>query len=132
MTEQAATAQRNGAHIALWVLQVITAAAFLMFGVTKLTGAPDAIAIFETMGTEAWLPYVIGVIEIAAAIALLVPRLTGAVALGLTVMMVGALLSHAIWGGTAVPALFAFVLAALLAWGRRAGAKELWASIAGS
>lgn len=131
VTDQAAPAQRNGANIALWILQAITAAAFLMFGLTKLSGAPEAVAFFQTMGTDAWLPYVIGVVEVVAAIALLVPRFSGAAAFGLTALMVGALLSHAIWGGTAVPALFAFALAAIVAWGRRDRAKELWASVAG-
>lgn len=118
-TETASGANR-GLNIGLWVLQVLVALAFVGAGLGKLTGSPQAVMIFETMGTASWMPYVIGALEILGAIALLIPRLTGIAAAALVVLLAGALVSHAIWGGSPAFAVVLLVLTAVIAWGRRA------------
>lgn len=133
--DQTATERGDGrkgrGHIALWVLQVLLALAFLGTGSAKLTGAEVAVAIFETMGTDAWLPYILGILEIVGGVALLVPRLTGLAASAFVVLLVGALLSHAIWGENAVLAATLLVLSAVVAWGRRQTTAALLASVTG-
>ena len=60
----------------------------------KLSGSPESIYIFETMGMEPWGRIVTGVVELIAAVLLLIPRTIwmGAI-LGIT-MMVGVIASH--------------------------------------
>jgi len=60
----------------------------------KFSGAPEAVAIFTKLGVEPWGRIALGVLELATAVLLLVPRtaaLGGAVTVGL---MVGAVGSH--------------------------------------
>jgi uncharacterized membrane protein len=44
------------------------------------------------------MPYVIGVLAILGAIGLLIPRLSGTAALAFVILMIGAVVSHLIWG----------------------------------
>lgn len=46
---------------------------------------------FATIGVEQWFRYAVGVIELAGAVGLLVPRLAGLAALGLAADMIGAM-----------------------------------------
>lgn len=111
--------QSRAVHITLWVLQAITAAAFLMAAMTKLTGAPQAVAVFEAIGFGAWFRYLMGVVEIVGAAALLIPRLSGLAGLAFVGLTVGAIITHLIVGGSLAMVLPLLVLAAVIAWGRR-------------
>jgi uncharacterized membrane protein YphA (DoxX/SURF4 family) len=117
----------RGMNITLWVLQGILALGFLLSGLSKLAGAEQAVQIFEEMGTAGWMPYVIGVLEIAGAIGLLIRRLTGLAAAALVLLLIGALISHAIWGGFAGPAVVLLILSAVVAYFRRSSISELLA-----
>ncbi len=59
--------------IALWVLRVLLAAAFLAAAYMKLTGNPMMVAEFETVGLGQWFRYVTGLLELAGGIAILIP-----------------------------------------------------------
>jgi uncharacterized membrane protein YphA (DoxX/SURF4 family) len=83
------------ANIALWVLRALLAAVFLMSGIPKWLGDDAATATFAELGAGQWLRYVIGTLEIAGAIGLLIPFFTGLAALALLGVMVGAALSEA-------------------------------------
>jgi putative oxidoreductase len=109
----------RGANIALWVLQVLLAAAFLMAGAVKLTGAEVMVQKFETLGLGRWFCYLTGSLEVAAAVLLLVPRLGGFGALLLIPIMLGASAAHlfVFKDSPAVP-LVLLTLAAVVAWGR--------------
>jgi hypothetical protein len=75
--------------------------------------------------------YVIGSLELAGAIAMFVPALTGLAALCFVALMVGAVtLTAAIGGGAlvAIPATVG-VVAAVVAWGRRDSTRRLVASV---
>jgi uncharacterized membrane protein YphA (DoxX/SURF4 family) len=78
----------------LWTLTVILAAFFLLAGGGKLAGAPKQVESFTHWGYAEWFLYVIGVVETAGAVGLLVPRVTvfSVVLLGGT--MLGAALTH--------------------------------------
>jgi putative oxidoreductase len=112
-------ARRRGANIALWILQGLLGLSFVLVGVTKLAGAEQAVQLFDDIGAGQWFRYVVGALELAGGIGLLVPRLAGLAGLGLAGVMLGAVGTHIfIIGGTfAVPLILA-ALSALVAWGR--------------
>lgn len=119
----------RGRNVTLWVLQVVLAVVFVLTALMKFTASPQAVAVFEAMGTAGWLPYVIGVLEVAGAVALLTPRLTGLAAVAFVALMIGAVLTHLIWGGPVVLEVVLLVLCAVVAYGRRAGTSELLAGL---
>jgi putative oxidoreductase len=108
-------------NISLWLLQGLLAAGFTMSGISKLVGVEQSVQIFEEIGVGQWFRYVVGALELAGAIGLLIPRLAGLAALGLVGVMSGAVLTDlfVIDDGNPVPALVLLVLAAIVAYGRR-------------
>jgi uncharacterized membrane protein YphA (DoxX/SURF4 family) len=116
MKNDRAASARN---IGLWVLQILTAAAFVMAGIAKLTGQPMMVETFEKVGVGQWFRFVTGAIEIVSAVVLLIPRLTPVGAALLLCTMAGAVLSHLfVLGGSPVPALVLGCFAAIILWGR--------------
>ncbi len=110
-------------NIIAWVLQVLLGLAFIASGFKKLTDLPGTVAMFGSIGLPGALAYVVAVAEVVGGIGLLVPRFTRPAALGLIIIMVGAVLMHAtkIPGGIAngVPALVLLLLLAVVLWLRR-------------
>ncbi|MFI1505935.1 DoxX family protein [Streptomyces sp. NPDC020597] len=110
------------ARIALRGLQVILA---LFYGVAsalpKLIAHPSASEAFDTIGWGSVGMYTIGVLELAGAIALLVPVLQSAAAIALGALMVGAFVVQVtVFGGqNAATPLILLVPLALIAWTRR-------------
>jgi uncharacterized membrane protein YphA (DoxX/SURF4 family) len=84
-----ASASRVG-NVGLWVLQAVLAFQFAGGGLLKLSGAPVMAELFADIGAGQWLRYLVGALEVAGAVGLLVPRLSGLAALGLAGLMVGA------------------------------------------
>ena len=127
-------ASRSGAgragNIALWTLQVLLALGFAFSGFAKFAGEATVVQMFDTIGWGDWFRYFTGVVEIAGAIGLLIPRMTGLAALGLVGVMVGALITHAAIGGNPVAAIVLAVLAGVVAWGRRGRTTELVSAFA--
>ena len=115
----------RGLNITLWVLQGVLALVFALSAAMKFTAAPQAMQVFEAMGTASWLPYVIGPLEVAGAIALLIPRLSGLAATAFVALMIGAVLTHLIWGGSVVLEITLLLLSAVVAYGRRASMSDL-------
>lgn len=77
-----------------WALQLIVAAILLQTLFFKFTGAAESVYIFSTLGVEPWGRVGSGVVELIAAILLLVP---GTVTIGAVLalgVIVGAILSH--------------------------------------
>jgi uncharacterized membrane protein YphA (DoxX/SURF4 family) len=115
--------------IALWVVQVLLAAVFLVSGAKKLSQPKE-----KLLKNWAWVEdfsqpmvSIIGALEVLGAIGLVLPALTGILpwltplaALGLVLTMIGAALTHlrrAEYGYIAVPAVL-LILAAFVAYGR--------------
>jgi uncharacterized membrane protein YphA (DoxX/SURF4 family) len=115
--------------IALWVVQVLLAAAFLVSGATKLSQPKE-----KLLENWAWVENfsqrtvrIIGALEVLGAIGIVLPALMGIVpwltplaALGLVLTMIGAAITHlrrAEYGAIAVNAVL-LLLAAFVAYGR--------------
>lgn len=107
-------------NIIAWVLQVLLGLAFIASGFNKLRDMSATIGMFGSMGLPGVLAYVIGGAELLGGIGLLIPRLTRLAAMGLIIIMIGAVVMHAtkIPGGLAggVPAIVLLVLLAVLLW----------------
>jgi uncharacterized membrane protein YphA (DoxX/SURF4 family) len=126
LTETPSTRTGRGATIALWVLQVLLAAMFLFSGAGKLAGTEQMVELFDKIGFGQWFRYVTGGLEVAGAIGLLIPRLSGLAALGLAGVMVGAVITEAFLSGVVLLPLVLLVLAAIVARGRRDTIGRLW------
>jgi uncharacterized membrane protein YphA (DoxX/SURF4 family) len=112
--------------VALWALQIVTAAAFLMAGFGTLSGYPMMVETFDKIGIGQWFRYVAGGIEVTSAILLLIPRLAPFGAALLFCTMTGAVLSHLLLiGGSPAPALVLLCFAAIILWGRL-GTLKAW------
>ncbi len=106
-------------NVALWALQIVTAAAFLLAGFGALSGQPMMVETFDKIGIGQWFRYVTGGIEVMSAILLLIPRLTPVGAALLVCTMTGAILTHLVLiGGSPLPALVLWCFAAIILWGR--------------
>jgi uncharacterized membrane protein YphA (DoxX/SURF4 family) len=119
------------ANVGLWTLQVLLAAVYAFSAFGKLTTEAQNVAGFEAMGLGTTGMYIIGALELAGAIAMFVPRLTGLAATCFVALMVGAvIITLAIGGGAlaAIPATVA-VVAAVVAWGRRDSTRRLVAQL---
>jgi putative oxidoreductase len=114
------TSTRN---IVAWVLQVLLGLAFIASGLKKFTDLPGTIGMFSSIGLPGALAYVIAGAEVLGGIGLLLPRFTRLAAVGLVIVMMGAVIMHAakIPGGLAngVPALVLLALLAVVLWLRR-------------
>ena len=82
------------ANLALWAMQAVMSAAFLMAAFTKLIAYPAAVETFDRIGFGSWFIYVIAAVELAGAIGLLLPALCGLAALGLTGLLIGAVITQ--------------------------------------
>ncbi|MDX2130542.1 MAG: DoxX family protein [Planctomycetota bacterium] len=81
-------------RIASWVLQVLAAGILAQTLFFKFTGAEESRYIFSTLGVEPWGRYASGVVELVAAVLLLVPRAAPIGAMLAAGVMVGAIGSH--------------------------------------
>ena len=106
------TARRE---IVLWAAQILLAALFIFAGSSKLLGVKEQVESFQTIGFGQWFRYVTGTCELAGAIGLLIPRLSGLAALGLVGVMIGATLTNLfLLPGMAGAALMTVFLGAVL------------------
>ncbi|MFG0242890.1 MAG: DoxX family protein [Phycisphaerales bacterium JB054] len=81
-------------RITAWILQIAIAGVFVLTGFSKLSGAPEAIHIFETLGMEPLGRYATGLAEVVAAVLLLVPKTSAIGALLSLLVITGAIGSH--------------------------------------
>lgn len=122
------TAGGRALSITLWVLQLLLAFQFAGGGWLKLSGAPVMVELFDAIGAGQWLRLLVGALELAGALGLLVPRLSGLAALGLSALMLGATATNLlILGANPWLALVLLLLSALVAWGRRPETRRLLA-----
>lgn len=121
----------RSATIALWVGRGFLAVLFVNFGLSKLSGSVESVQTFHEIGAGQWLRYVVGLLEVAGAIGLLIPRLSGLAALGLAGIMGGAVFFELtlIEPGSITTPLVFLVLSALLAWFQRDRTAELVRSV---
>lgn len=128
----APVAPRRGVNLALWGLQAVTAAVFVLAAIPKVIADPQAVAGFAAIGFGQVGMYVIGSLEIAGAVALLIPRLAGLAGLAFVGLMIGAVVVTTLLSMGAhmvAPPAVVLVLAAVIAWGRRRRTAELVALV---
>jgi putative oxidoreductase len=101
MRAASATSRRRAVNIALWGLQALLTLMFAVSGFAKLGGNAAMVEMFATIGIGQWFRYLVGALEIAGAVGVLVPRLSGLAALGLVCLMVGATLTNGLVRGRA-------------------------------
>jgi hypothetical protein len=84
----------SAAVVASWILQLIVAGILLQTLFFKFTGAAESVYIFSTLGAEPWGRIGSGVVELIAAVLLLVPATTTIGAVLSLAVITGAILSH--------------------------------------
>jgi len=80
--------------IVLWILRLVPAIIMLQTLYFKFTAHPQSVKLFTQIGMEPYGRIGTGIIELAAAIMLLIPRFTGYGAILGLCMMTGALYFH--------------------------------------
>jgi len=120
----------------LWAAQILLAAFFLFVAVPgKLTGSHGAVQEFAAIGAGQWFRYLVGIIELAGAIGLLVPGLAGLAAAWLAADMVGATITNVTalrnttYADNAIMTAILFAMFVLLAYGRRQQLKAVAAAV---
>ncbi|MFD5740236.1 DoxX family protein [Streptomyces massasporeus] len=125
---ESATARGRRARIALRALQVLLALFYAVASaLPKLIGHASAAESFERLGWGSAGMYTIGALELAGAIALLIPVLQSVAAMALSALMVGAFVVQiAVFDGQfAATPLILIVPLALIAWARRGHNADL-------
>jgi len=110
-------------RIAGWVVTVLLAIEFLYAGGIKLVPGGPATGGFQRFGYSDEFRILIGVLELAGAVGLLVPRLASWAAAGLAAIMVGAVYTHLSSGEAGVwTAATTLAMCLFAAYARRAAA----------
>jgi uncharacterized membrane protein YphA (DoxX/SURF4 family) len=91
-------------RIVCWCLQAVAAVILLQTLYFKFTGAPESVYIFSKLGLEPWGRIGSGVVELVAAVMLLVPRTAVYGAALSAAVIAGAIVSHLTTLGVTLPA----------------------------
>lgn len=111
---------RKGRLITLWALSGFVALAFLGAGGTKLAGVPEMVQMFDKVGLGQWFRYFTGLLEVAGAIGLLIPRYAFYAAALLAIVMVGAITAElAVLHDSPAPAAALLVVSGIIAYLRK-------------
>lgn len=116
-----ASSRRGGVRsrtvtVLLWVARAALALVFLGAGGSKLAGEAAMVDMFADISAGQWLRLVVGGLEVAGAVGVLVPRVALPAAAGLALLMVGATLTNLlVLGESPVVTLVLGVLAAAVA-----------------
>jgi putative oxidoreductase len=133
ITATAKPTRRRAVNVVLWVVQIALAAAFVVVSTPKLLGDPTVVAMFDAIGFGQWFRYLTGACELAGAIGLLIPRLSGLAATGLVGVMIGATLTNLFllpgMQSTAAVTILLGVGFAVVAWARRDRTVALVATV---
>ena len=130
-----ASAARPGKGLdrTLWTTQIVLGLFFILAsGAPKLVGQADAAQSFAEIGFGTWFMYFTGAIEVAGGIGLMVRRLSGAAAVGLSLTTVLAAATQAFLLDAPGLSIFPLVLAVIFGWiayRRRDTIEALWARV---
>jgi uncharacterized membrane protein YphA (DoxX/SURF4 family) len=114
-------------NIVVWIVQVLLAAIFALHGVALISPPEPMKVIFDALPFPREFMMAIGVLEVLGAIGLILPwalriqpKLTPLAATGLTIIMIGAVMTHLLRGEVAqtIPTLIITLLAAFVAYAR--------------
>jgi putative oxidoreductase len=116
----------KGLNPGLWIVQGLLAFAFIGAASGKLMGKPEMIGLYDAIGIGQWFRYVTGLVELAGAVLLLIPktRIIGGGLLAAT--MLGAIATHLFILHSAPTApVVLLALTSFVLWGRRAELAKL-------
>ncbi|WP_405873858.1 DoxX family protein [Streptomyces sp. NBC_00005] len=125
---ESAAARGRRARIALRTVQVLLALFYgLASALPKLIGNSYAVDAFDKIGWGSTGMYIIGALELAGAVALLIPVLQSVAAVALSGLMVGAFVvqTTVFDGENAATPLILILPLALIAWARRGSNTDL-------
>ncbi|MFD7846820.1 DoxX family protein [Nocardia sp. NPDC059764] len=101
----------------LWTLQIVLGLFFIIAsGLPKFVGQADAVRIYNEIGWGDWFRYLTGLVEVSGGLGLMIPRLSGPAAAGLSITMVCAAATQAFLLGAPSLAIFPLVLVGVFAW----------------
>jgi putative oxidoreductase len=108
------------ASIMAWIAQILLGIAIAGGGAAKLSADPAMMDMFDDIGAGQWLRILVGVCEVAGGIGLLIPRVRALAALGLVILLLGAVFTNVAILSTnpLLPLIFAIVALAIV-WTRR-------------
>jgi putative oxidoreductase len=103
-----------------WILSLLLALIFLSAGAMKLMSRPNMVQEFTQVGLGQWFRYFTGILEVAGAICILVPKLSRWGAVLLSAVMSGAVVAHltALHTPATLPAIL-LVMVLAVTWLRR-------------
>jgi uncharacterized membrane protein YphA (DoxX/SURF4 family) len=104
--------------IAVWIVSGLLSALFVFAGGMKLLGPPEVLETFARYGHSDAFRLFIGAAELSGAIGLWIPRLEFWAALGLIVIMLGAIYTHVTHGEAMFGPLVIGLALAFVAWAR--------------
>jgi len=84
--------------ILTWTLSIVFGLLFLLAGQPKLFGSPGVLDMFGRWGYPPRFAHVVGLLEMAGGIGLMIPRFSRTAAMGLLVVMLGAFGTHVFAG----------------------------------
>ena len=110
-------------NAAAWALSALLALVFLMTGGQKLIGGETPwVPAAAMQGYPAWFRLVVGVLEVAGAVALLIPAYANLAGVALALAMAAAVYTHLVQGAPGALIPFALLVALLLVlWLRNPG-----------
>jgi uncharacterized membrane protein YphA (DoxX/SURF4 family) len=112
----------------VWIVSGLLAALFLRAGIPKLMGAEGWLRHFARWGYPDWFCLVVGMVEVASAVVVLIPKLATLGACDAVVVMAGATYTHLFRapdeGGRAVFTLALLLLAAVVWYMRRSSRAD--------
>jgi ubiquinone/menaquinone biosynthesis C-methylase UbiE/uncharacterized membrane protein YphA (DoxX/SURF4 family) len=106
-----------------WVIRILLAGLFLTAGSMKLAGNAQAVEGFAKLGFGQWFRYFIGACETAGGLGLLVTPLAALAAIGLSLIMVGAVPLSLVFGQSPAPAAVVLALCLTVAWIERSSLR---------
>jgi uncharacterized membrane protein YphA (DoxX/SURF4 family) len=85
---------RNSKLKVATILSAILALLYIFFGVPKLMAEPQAVDQFSKYGYPDWFRTIVGIVEVAGGLGLLIPKARKYANFGLIALMIGALFTH--------------------------------------
>jgi putative oxidoreductase len=114
------TRRGKALNITLWCVQALLALTFLNASTAKLMSKPEMVTLFGALGIGQWFRYVTGILELTAAVLIVLPKTKSLGAALLVPIMVGALIVNLfVVHITPLPPLVLLLLAIVVLWGRR-------------
>lgn len=107
--------------VTLWIFALFLAWIFIRQGASKFSDTSGWAKAFRLWHYPKWFRIIVGVVEVAAALLLLIPRTAFAGAIMIAIVMIGGMATHIYWGHPAqiTSELLPLILATIVAFGRR-------------